>query len=168
MIASIEKKLDVLARQIDVLHIHGGLDKPKRYHLINIFCRNVTVDISSPQVAISIAAADLGVNCRYCTLVQICEWCENISAFVQRKGRDARNGEDLVTSLNAGLSSILSLEKRIDYALHVEDNNDDANTDGKTTHNTSVEIRPQEQSLQSQKIADDYPLSRDQLHDNAN
>ena len=167
LVASIEKKLDVLDKQVDVLHIHGGLDKSKKFHLINIFCRNVTVDIISPQVAISTAAADLGVNCRHCTLVQICEWCENISSFVQRKGRGARNGEESVTSMNAGLSSILSLEKRIDRAQHVDDDDDDANEDSQTIHNTSVAISNQKQSPRSKKIADEYPLSRYQLQSNA-
>ena len=69
--------------------------------------------------------------------------------------------------MNAGLSSILSLEKRIHRAQHVSDDDNDGNEDSKTTHNTSIEIIHQKQPSRSKKIADEYPLSKDQLQSNA-
>ena len=75
LVKSLECKLNHLRkteggdRHADVIHIHGGLSKTHKFHLVNIFCRKVGVAGPNPRVSINTSAADLRINNPFATLV---------------------------------------------------------------------------------------------------
>ena len=118
LVQSLEEKLNsmkndnLLNEHADVIHVHSGLAKQQKFHLINIFCKRVIVMGFNARICVATSAADLGVNNPHVTFVVNFEWFDSIATGVQRKGRSSRNGEDSEVLFVAGIQSYIMLNKQ--------------------------------------------------------
>jgi superfamily II DNA helicase RecQ len=157
----LEAKLADSRVAVDVIHIHGSLDKDEKLSLVKLLMGSMTVSDFNPNAMIATSAADVGMNHPNVGLVLIFEWPEDVATYVQRRGRGGRQGQRARTILVAGLSAHVSLVSRIFRQGDSPD--DDADTDVNATiegQNTIVTPRKKKKRAHGRKKS--YPLSSGQ------
>ena len=97
----------------DVLHVHGMLQKYRKFDIINIFCKKTIVPDYDPRAIVATAAADLGISHPLYNKVNNNKRTDNAAYIVQRKGQGSRNGEDSTTMCIAGVSAYLAMIMRM-------------------------------------------------------
>jgi hypothetical protein len=113
IVKAIETKIDSHSTvTADVLHITGGMKKPAKYANIGIFTGKIVLDGVDARVMVATSAGDLGVDHPNAQLIINCEWPEDCSTAVQRRGRASRAGEKALFVIVAGIGSYLGLLRR--------------------------------------------------------
>jgi len=117
---SFEKKLVKQGVAVDVVHVHGHLQKYEIFQLINIFCGKIVVGGYHPQALVTTASSEVGVNHRNAQGILNMEMLESISASRQRQGWASRDGQSSWFHIVAGVSSYIMLFKKLlnVYSLH--------------------------------------------------
>ena len=105
--------MDARQVDVDVLHIHGSLDKTEKFNLIKIFVSQIQIDDFNPRIVVGTSATDLGIDKDNLLRVQIYEWPDNVGTYGQRRGRAGRNMENCVCSMTSGLASYVATVARI-------------------------------------------------------
>ena len=110
----------------DVVEITGAMQKPLKYTNINLFTQKIRIPGMDPRVMVATSAGDLGIDHPDAQLVYNCEFPEDVSTLVQRRGRASRHGEPAKFIVKGGLASYLNLTRRISDVTTDYTNNDDA------------------------------------------
>ena len=135
----------------DVIQIHGKMDKALKSININIFTGKLKLPDVNPRVLVATSAGDMGVDHPNAQYVLNCEFPEDPSTVIQRRGRASRRGENAVFFLAAGVASYLNLMRRIHIGStpFFNDQPDDA-LDG---FNNSAVASPKKKSHTSNALA---------------
>jgi superfamily II DNA/RNA helicase len=132
---------------IDVITVHGQLEKEEKFFNLTAFCSDDVVDGFDRQpsrVYTSTASGDHGINHSDLRAEVMCEWPENISVFVQRRGRLVRNGGDGECHLVASLDNFVYLFVRSALRQYNSPEEDRAPTPSTGTNSIfSPQTRPQ-------------------------
>ena len=139
-----------------MLHVHGSLSKNEKFNLIKIFVSHLQIEDFNPRVLVGTSATDLGIDKSKLKRVQIYEWCEDLSTFVQRRGRASRDGELSTCSTYAGLAAYTAMIARI---YREQDSGDDNAEYTIAGMNTDVTPRKKKQSKLSSKTQKKYELT---------
>ena len=113
LMPKLEDKLDASNAHADVLHVHGSLDKTKKFNLIKIFVSKLEVKDFHPRVLIGTSDSNLGIDKSDLRRVQIYEWPEDVGVFGQWRGRAGRNGEECECYTTTGLVAYTAATARI-------------------------------------------------------
>ena len=126
IVKSLEAKIDKHeAVEADIIQIHGNMKKQLKFVNINIFTGKMTIPNVFPRVLISTSAGDMGVDHPDAQLVLNFEFPDDPSTAVQRRGRASRGGQDALFVIDAGISSYLSLVRRIGKSVSPAATDDD-------------------------------------------
>ena len=131
---------------IDIAVVHGHMPKEEKFFNLKTFCSNEVIDdydYSPVRCFISTSASDHGIDHNLLCFEVICEWPENISVFIQRRGRLVRqkieqDEEPLVGEcvLVAGLDNFIYLYIRAALGQYNSPVDDDNSTQGWEGTNT--------------------------------
>ena len=114
VVTSLEEKIDKAdSMAIDVLHVHGALEKDEKHAFTNLFTGDLSIEGHDHRIMVATSAADLGIDHTECTFVLILEWPDSLASYVQRRGRAGRRKQISKIIIVAGLASVISLVKRI-------------------------------------------------------
>ena len=128
LVSALELKLDSTdGVSADIVHMHGHLDKTEKFSLINIFCRKLIIQDYSPNIMISTAAADLGVDHPNAQCIVNIEFPDCLASLFQRQGRGSRNHQISSFIIIGGVKSYIMLYRRINTNIDIRGDDSDFN-----------------------------------------
>ena len=95
--------------EVDVVKITGAMEKLLKYTNINLFTHKIRIPDIHPRVMVATSTGNLGVDHPDTQLVYNCEFPEDPSTLVQRRGRAPRDGQPAQFIVKVGLASYLNL-----------------------------------------------------------
>ena len=92
ILSNLEKKLNEneVASKVDVMHVHGHLDKNEKFWFIRIFCANIDVPELRARILLATSAADVGIDNHAVSMVLCLGWTRDLCSFFQRRARGGR------------------------------------------------------------------------------
>ena len=129
----LERKLNEALCTVDVIHVHGSLDKSEKYWFIGLFCDQVNVDDLRARILLTTPAANVGIDNKLVKFVQALGFPRDLCTFFQQRGRTGRDNEMLCLCLQLG--SVASYVSSV-FQIHIS--NDDAELDDEDDQMKSV------------------------------
>jgi len=77
----LERKLNKAFSKVDVIHVHGSLDKKEKFWFICIFCANIRVAELYARVLLATPAANIGIDNDRITLVINFGWPRDLLTY---------------------------------------------------------------------------------------
>jgi superfamily II DNA helicase RecQ len=106
----LERKLNELQQNVDVLHINGSLHKTDKFWRIRLFCDNGHIQEANFLVLATTNAANVGIDKSHIALQVRFDWPHDLLTYFQELGRGSRQpGVRSVCVLYADLSSYVFL-----------------------------------------------------------
>ena len=90
LVSDLEKKLDASNVQVDVVHIHGHLDRFEKFYFTRIYCSDIIVPDFNPNVLVGTSAINVGIDNHRVDFIMRIGWPRDLFTFFQEKGRGSR------------------------------------------------------------------------------
>ena len=91
VLKNLERKLNEDGCSVDVMHVHGHLDKNEKFWFIRIFCANINVEELRARILLATSAADVGIDNHAVAKVLCLGWTRDLCSFFQRRARGGRD-----------------------------------------------------------------------------
>ena len=126
VLKELERKLDESLLKIDVVHVHGSLDKNEKYWFIRIFCAGIDEADMRAKILLATSAGDVGVDNHLVKFVLNLGWSKNLCAYFQRRSRAGRNPDMDAECLQLGSvrSFVSNMMQIFNPKVNVEDDAD--------------------------------------------
>ena len=118
LVDGLESKLDANDISSDAVHIHERLRLEDKMNFIKLYSEKIKVPDYDPRVLIATSAANLGVDHPNAQCGLNNEWPNNISTFVQRRGRAYCRNEIAIIVIVAGVASFIAPSRKIKMRRH--------------------------------------------------
>ncbi len=110
----LERKLDEMQLNIDVIHINGMLHKIDKYWRIRLFCDETHIREADFRVLVTTNAANVGIDKSSIALQMRFDWPHDLLTYFQERGRGSRQrGSKSICILYADLHSYVSLVSQL-------------------------------------------------------
>ena len=117
---ALENKIAEISNLVaDTVYITGNMSKRAKNTSIRLFTGAIKVRGMRPRICAATGDGEMGVHHPNAQMVMNLDFVEDVSTWVQRRGRASRNGEQASFHINISLSSYLYISRR----------NEDTNTD---------------------------------------
>jgi len=125
---NLERKLNEMKLNVDVIHINGSLHKTDKFWRIRLFCDEGHINEADFQLLVTTNAANVGIDKSSIALQVRFEWSRDLLTYYQERGRGSRKrGVRSLCILYADLSSyvflVYQLLQGVDYADGTEERN---------------------------------------------
>jgi hypothetical protein len=99
LVSDLEKKLDASNVQVDVVHIHGHLDRFEKFYFTRIYCSDIIVPDFNPNVLVGTSAINVGIDNHRVDFIMRLDGLEICSRFFRRREEDLER-RDLLQSVS--------------------------------------------------------------------
>jgi hypothetical protein len=122
----LERKLNELGNESDIIVIHGGLNKHEKFWRIRFFCGmdGEYVNETCYRVLLSTNASNVGIDHRLINLVVRFELPRDLLTYLQERGRGGRLGTLALCILYATIESYANIIRQIYSSNQQEDERD--------------------------------------------
>jgi superfamily II DNA helicase RecQ len=106
---NLERKLNEMKLNVDVIHINGSLHKTDKYWQIRLYCDKGHIREADYHVLVTTNAANVGIDKSSIALQVRFEWPRDLLTYFQEQGRARQRGTKSICVLYSDLSSYVSL-----------------------------------------------------------
>jgi len=160
LLNKLERKLNESLLPVDIMHVHGSLDKNEKYWFMRIFCAKINIDKLAARVLLATSAGNVGIDNHLVTFVVSMGWPQDLCTYFQQRGRGGRLAHMMCRVLQIGsVRSYVFIVWQIHNTTkdsNLDDDEDDATTSLSGLH-SAVTPTKEKQDKRSQEL---FPLTR--------
>ena len=124
ILAELERKLNEALQTVDVMHVHGSLDKNEKYWFIRFFCAGINIPELRAKILLATAAANVGIDHHLVILVLNLGWTRDLCTYFQQRGRGGRVADMECICIQMG-----SLQSHVEIVFQIHTTRADAELD---------------------------------------